>query len=240
MSFTNSSGGLINSIVAGAGNNISASLANQFSSNIQFSVSDTLAGAVTSATGFALNQGQNYLLSQVSSLVPTSTGNNLSNAVVSQVASVGITQATSFVNSAVSNLLSGAPIFSGIGNPFGSSAAGSGESGGGAGGFIGLHAKDLPEAEYGGNRFTTQDIVFSVVPANAGPQTQAPPGTEPTVSLTSAINPDFSKSPTILGDFKKALALDGPASGFEVKPGNFSKGFSKVTSPTLNYISPNS
>ena len=93
----------------------------------------------------------------------------------------------------------------------------------------------MPEAEYGGNRFTPQDIVFSVVPANAGPQTQAPPGTSPTVPLTSAFTPDFSKSPAILGDFKKALALDGPASGFQVKPG-----VSKVTSPTRNYISPSS
>jgi hypothetical protein len=232
MSFSNFSGGLINSIVAGAGNNISTGLANQFSSNIQFSVGEVLAGAVTDTTGFALNQGQNYLLNQVSSLVSPSIGNGLANAVVTQVASVGITAATSFVNSTVSNLLSGQPIFSGVGSAFGSGAAGSGASGGGAGGFIGLHAQGLPNAEYGENRFTTNDIVFSVVPTNAGPQTQGQPGASPTVPLSAAFSPDFSFSPAVLGNFKKELAFAGPATGssFSAATPNFLEGRSASSS----------
>jgi len=240
MSFTNSSGGLVDTILAGAGNNISTGLANQLSSNIQFSVGSVLSGAVTDASGFLLNQGNNYLLSQISSAIPTSTTNSLGNAVVTQIASVGINAVQSFASSAISSLIGSA--FGGGGGsglPFGLGAAGGGASGGGAGGFIGLHAEGLPEAEYGGQRFTTTDIVFSIVPANAGPQTQEQPQTAPTVGTSKNFS---SKLPgaqnNTLAAFKKDLALGGPANGFQVKSGSFPGSVSNIKSPTSNFISP--
>jgi len=240
MSFTNSSGGLVDTIVAGAANNVSTGLANQLSSNIQFSVGSVLSGAVTDASGLLLNQGNNYLLSQISSAIPSSTTNSLTDAVVTQIGSVGINAAQSFASSTVSSILGGG--FGGGGGsglPFGLGAAGAGASRGGAGGFIGLHAEGLPDAEYGDQRYTTTDIVFSIVPANAGPQTQEQPQTP----FTVATNTNFSsKLPgaqnNTLAAFKKDLALGGPATGINANPGKFSGGISNIKSPTRNFISP--
>lgn len=217
MSFSNFGGGLVNTIVAGAGNNIATGLTNQFTSNIQFSVGDVLAGAVTDASGYALNEGQNYLLNQVSNLVPPSVGNGLANAVVTQVASVGINAAKSFASQTVTNLLSGRPIFEGAGDAFGLGSAGGGEAGGGAGGFIGLHAQGLPDADYGTNRFTTEEIVFSVVPTNAGPQTQAQPQSSPKLPLDQVWKTGFSLPEAGLPEFKSALAVAGPGSQIATK-----------------------
>lgn len=217
MSFSNFGGGLVNTIVAGAGNNIATGLANQFSSNIQFSVNNVLSGAVRDASGYALDAGQNYLLNQVNGLVPPSVGNGLANAVVTQVASVGINAAKSFASQSVSNLLSGRPIFEGAGSAFGLGSSGAGTSGGGAGGFIGLHAQGLPDADYGTNRFTTEEIVFSVVPSNAGPQTQTQPQTNPTLALDQVWAKGFSLPEAGFPEFKSALAVDGPGSPFSTK-----------------------
>lgn len=240
MSFTNSSGGLVDTIVAGAANNVTTGFANQLSSNIQFSVGSVLSGAVTDASGFLLNQGNNYLLSQISSAIPPSTTNSLGNAVVTQIASVGINAAQSFASSTISSFLGSG--FGGGGEsglPFGLGAAGGGASGGGAGGFIGLHAEGLPEAEYGGQRFTTTDIVFSIVPANAGPQTQEQPQTTPTVDTSKNFS---SKLPgaqnNTLAAFKKDLALGGPATGINANPGKGTGSISNIKSPTRNFISP--
>lgn len=241
MSFSNSSGGLVDTIVAGAANNVTTGLANQLSSNIQFSVGSVLSGAVSDASGFLLSQGNNYLLSQISSAIPPSTTNSLGNAVVTQIASVGINALQSFASSTISSLLGSG--FGGGGEtglPFALGAAGGGESGGGAGGFIGLHAQGLPEAEYGGQRFTTTDIVFSIVPANAGPQTQEQPQTEPTVDTSKNFS---SKLPGVknntLTAFKKDLALGGIADGVNINPGKFTGSIANIKSPTSNYISTN-
>lgn len=217
MSFSNFGGGLVNTVVAGAGNNISSQLANQFSSNIQFSVNNVLSGAVTDATGYALDEGQNYLLNQVSSLVPPEIGNGLANAVVTQVASVGLNAAKSFASQTVTNLLTGRPIFEGAGDAFGLGSAGGGNSGGGAGGFIGLHAQGLPEADYGTNRFTTEEIVFSVVPTNVGPQTQTQPQSSPTLALDQVWKTGFSLPEAGFPELKSALAVAGPGSQFASK-----------------------
>jgi hypothetical protein len=221
MSFSNFGGGLVNTIVAGAGNNISSGLANQLTSNIQFSVSKVLANSVQDVSGYALDAGQNYLLSQLGNALPSGTNNQLANAVVTQVASVGLNAAKSFASKTISNVLSGQSLFSGLG-PAANTALGLGGGGaGGAGGFIGLNADGLPDADYGDNRFTTQDIVFSIVPANAGPQTQSQPQSSPTIDWTQGFNADFDNKLPGLGDLKGKAALAGPASGLNVGGKNF-------------------
>lgn len=217
MSFSNFGGGLVNTVVAGAGNNIATGLTNQLTSNIQFSVNDVLAGAVRDSTGYALNTGQNYLYGQIDRLVPPEIGNGLANTVVSQVASVGINAAKQFASSTIDNLLSGRPLFEGVGSAFGLGNDGGGTAGGGAGGFIGLHAQSLPNADYGANRFTTEEIVFSVVPSNAGAQTQAPPQTAPSLPLDQIFNQNFTKAPAGFPEFKSALAVEGPGSSISTK-----------------------
>lgn len=213
MTFSNFGGGLVNTIVAGAGNNISTSLANQLNSNIQFSVGSVLAGAVQETSGYALDAGQNYLLSQIGGSLSSNVNNDLANAVVTQVASVGLNAARSFASQTISNVLSGAPAFSGIGGALEGIIGGL--AGGGAGGFIGLHAQDLPEANYGTNRFTTQDIVFSIVPSNAGPQTQAQPQSSPTLPLNYAFDPSFQAKIPGLDSLKGKLSTAGPGSGID-------------------------
>jgi hypothetical protein len=222
MSFSNFGGGLVNTIVAGAGNNISSGLANQLTSNIQFSVSRVLANSVQDSSGYVLDQGQNYLLSQIGSALPSGTNNQLANAVVTQVASVGLNAAKSFASKTISNVLSGKSPFSGLGSAAGA-ALGLGAGGGSAagGGFIGLNAQGLPDADYGENRFTTQDIVFSIVPANAGPQTQSQPQSSPTIDWTQGFSADFNNKLPGLGDLKGQAALAGPASGLNIGGKNF-------------------
>lgn len=227
MTFTNFGGGLVNTVVAGAANNVTTGLANQLTSNIQFSVSDVLGSAVQDASGYALDSGQNYLLTQLGNSLPTGTNNQLANAVVTQVASVGLNAAKSFASQAVTNLLSGNDLFTGLGAGLGLGAPGGGASGGGAGGFIGLHAQGLPDADYGGQRFTTQDIVFSIVPANSGPQTQAQPQSAAITGLDTAFSPDFAKNYPGIEALKGNLAVAGPGQGVD-----FSSGFIPKTGGT--------
>lgn len=217
MSFSNFGGGLVNTVLAGAGNNVSTGLSNLLSSNVQFSVSNVLGNAVLDASGYALNQGNNYLLSQLGSSLPSSTGNELTNAVVTQVASVGLNAVQGFASQTIANLVSGQPLFDGIGGVFGG-LVGGGLTGGG---FIGLHAEGLPEADYGGVRFTTQDILFSIVPANAGPQTQAQPQSSPTMDWTTGFSADFDNKMPGLDALKGQTALAGPAKGVNIGGRNF-------------------
>lgn len=216
MSFTNFSGGLVNTVVAGLGNNISTGLTNQLTSNIQFSVGNVLAGAVEDVSGYALNAGENYLYNQVASLVPPSVGNGLANAVATQVASVGINALKGFASQTVGNLL-------GQQNPISGTLGSAGI--GGQGGFIGLHAEGLPDAEYNDARYSiTPDVVFSVVPANAGAQTQPQPQTAPKFSLNDAFSAKFSPVNNALGSFKGGLATEGAAKGLSLgRAGSFAE-----------------
>lgn len=212
MSFSNFGGGLVNTVVAGLGNNISTELTNQLTSNIQFSVGDVLAGAVQSASGYALNDGSNYLLNQVNRAVPSSIGNGLANAVASQVASVGINAVRGFASQGINNIL-------GQQNPISGLVGG---ATGGQGGFLGLHADGLPAAQYDGSLYgLTPDLVFSVVPANPGPQTQQPGQTAPKWSLGQVHQASFSPDNGALDFFKASLTEAGPGRGVNIGGRNF-------------------
>jgi hypothetical protein len=220
MSFSNFGGGLVNTIVAGAGNDISTGLVNQLTSNISFSVGDVLAGAVQNASGYALNEGANYLTSQVNSLVPTSIGNGLANAVATQVATVGINAVKGFAQQSITNLLAGgnAPL---VGLQSGATANK---------GTISVPmsvVEQLPNAEYGGSVYNLQpDVVFTIVPANAGPQTQAPPQTFPYTEADVFFDPKYTGAdlPGIKA-LKGTAALAGPGSGSVFTASPVSAGF---------------
>lgn len=219
MSFTNFSGGLVNTIVAGLGDNISAGLTNQLTSNIQFSVGNVLAGAVESASGYFLDDGSNYLLNQVNGLVPPSVGNGLANAVVTQIASVGINAVRGFASQTVENLLDGRGLFN-------NGLTGSVLSGGT--GFLGLHADGLPNADYGGSSYNisgANDVVFSVVPANPGPQSQPQGQTAPKWSLGEVANASFSPDNGALNSFKADLTKVGPGGGVNIGGRNFGQSY---------------
>lgn len=208
MSFTNFGGGLINTVVAGAGNDISTGITNQLTSNISFSVGDVLAGAVQDASSYALNDGSNYLTSQISSLVPTSIGNGLANAVATQVATVGINALRGFAEQGITSLLTG-----------GSTPLSGLQSGATANkGTISVPmsvVEQLPNAEYGGSVYNlSPDVIFTIVPANAGPQTQQPPQTFPYTEADIFFDPKYTGAnlPGIQA-LKSTAALSGPGSG---------------------------
>jgi hypothetical protein len=222
MSFTNFNGGLINSIAVGGASTVATGLSNAFSgSPVNFSVNSLLSDAVENASGYALNSGSNYLLSQVSSLVPTDVNNGLNNAIATQIASVGLNQLRTFTQRGITggfgNLISGlAP------SPLANK------------GTVSVPmdvVSQLPDANYGGSLYTLTDIVFSVVPANAGPQTQPQPQSSPTVPWDTGFSPDFNNTIPGLDALKGATALAGPAKGVAIGGKNYGSFYSygKVT-----------
>jgi hypothetical protein len=206
MSFNNFGGGLVNTIVAGAGNDISAGLTNQLTSNISFSVGDVLASTVQLSSGYALDEGANYLTSQVSSLVPTSVGNGIANAVATQVATVGISSLRGFAERTVTNIFSGQPIFSGLNT--GATANK---------GTVSVPmsvVEQLPDADYGGSAYSiTPDVVFSIVPANSGPQTEPQPETFPYTEADIGFDPKFAGATPGINALKGTTALEGASTG---------------------------
>jgi hypothetical protein len=216
VSFTNFGGGLVNTIIAGVGNDFSTGISNSLTSKAAFSVNPILSGAVQNASGFTLDDGSNYLLSQVSSLVPPSVGNGLVNAVATQVAVVGINATRGFVEQGLSNFLGG-----GIGSNLVSGLAPSGTANRGSISVPMGIVNQLPDSEYGGGAYTLTDIVFSVVPCNAGPQTQAQPQSAPAFSENTNFSADFAGTIPSLDSLKGRAALAGPGSGLNVGGRNF-------------------
>jgi hypothetical protein len=228
MSFDSVSGGLVDSVVAGLGNDSSFQLANVLSGqSASFSVNSILAGAVTSASGYGLNQGENYLLNQISSLVPPSLNNGLTNAVVTQVASVGIQAASGFIQQGVQNLLglNQAPNVTTAGLAQQSSRS-----------TISIPdsvVQSLPEMA--GSSYTLEDIVFTLVPANAGAQTAPQVQSKPTVDLGTAFNPDVNLSTPGIDKLKSSFATTFPATGSSVNTAAaFSPGKNLGVSPLAN------
>ena len=205
MSFTNFGGGLINTVVSGAGNNVSTELTNQLSGDVAFSVGNVLAGAVEDSTGYFLNDGSNYFVSQLGSLLPSSEGNDLYNAVLTQVATVGINALTGFVGQGVEDLIGAAAPLTGLG---------SGTLGRGSISFPMEYVQQLPDAEYAGGSYNLLgDVVFTITPANAGAQTQEPPQTSPTTEWDVGFDPSFSGTTPGIDALKGQTALVGPANG---------------------------
>ena len=225
MSFTNFTGGLVNTIAVGAGNRIATGLTNQLTSNISFSVGNVLAGSVQDASGYALDAGSNYLLSQVSSLVPPSVGNGLANAVTTQIASVGINAVRGFAQNTITNILGQQNPISGLA---GSVTGASGNA------FIGLHADGLPAAEYGGQLYTNKDIVFSVVPANPGPQMAEQPQTAPSWLTNAQYGIEAIESTPGMDALKGDLAFAGAARGVNIGGKNYGASY-KADNPVTSY-----
>ena len=229
MAFDSVSGGLVDSLVAGLGNDASTQLANVFSGQqASFSVNSLLAGAVQNASSYGLNQGENYLLSQVSSLVPVSLGNGLANAVATQVASVGIQAASGFIQQGVQNLL-------GLNQAPNVTTAGSAQQS--ARSTISIPdsvVQSLPEMA--GSSYTLEDIVFTLVPANAGAQTAPQPQSSPTLPLDQVWDVNAKIPDTYLKDLKTTFATKLPATGIDTKTltsGFVNKGpLSDTLSPT--------
>ena len=231
-SFNSLSGGLVDSLVAGFGNTASTGIQNIGSGlNASFSINSVLGGVVENVSGYALNAGQNYLLSQIGSSLGSSATSALTNAVTTQIAAAGINQAINFVSQAIPNPFLG-----------GSNVTTAGLAQQASRGTISIPddiSSQLEEADYGGSAFTLSDIVFTLVPANAGAQTQQPPQTVPLVDTNTAFNPNANLSPKALSLLKSQTSYSFPAQGKTV--GTFGSGnfYTPATSvPAFNPAKP--
>jgi len=231
-SFNSLSGGLVNSLVAGFGNTTSTGIQNIGSGlNASFSINSVLGGAVENVSGYSLNAGQNFLLSQIGSSLGNSATSALTNAVTTQIAAAGINQAIRFVSQAVPNPFLGA-----------SNVTTAGLGGQASRATISIPdsiSSQLEAADYGGSAFTLSDIVFTLVPANAGAQTQQPSQTAPLVDINTAFNPNVNLSPKALSSLKSQTSYNFPAQGNTVRAfgsGNF---YTPATSiPAFNPAKP--
>jgi hypothetical protein len=205
--FNSTSGGLVDSIVAGIGNTASTAIQNIGSGqSASFAINSTLGGVVQDTTGYVLNAGQNYLLSQLGSTLGNSTQSALVSAVTTQIASTGISQAAKFIGQTLPN-----PFLGGATNP---TTAGLGDQAAKA--TISIPdsiSSKLEDADYGGSTYTLDDITFTLVPANAGAQTAEQPQTKPLVDLNTAFNPDVNLAPKALDALKGKTAYTFAATG---------------------------
>jgi hypothetical protein len=219
--FDSRNGGLVDSIVSGIGNQATSAIQGIGSGqNASFSINSILGNTIQSTSGYALNQGQNYLLSQISSGLGNSQNNAIVNAIATQVATAGVNQAIGFISQAIPNPFLGPSSVTTAG--LGAQAARSTIS------IPDSVASQLEQADYGGSTYTLEDIVFTLVPANAGAQTQQPPQTAPTTSWDVGFDPKAAASIPAVDGLKGAAALAGPAKGVNIGGKNFGAAYSTL------------
>ena len=92
-------------------------------------------------------------------------------------------------------------------------------------------ASTLPAADYGGRAHTLNDIVFTLVPANAGAQTAPVPQTAPSIPLNTAFSSESFIPAPALSALKSQAALAGPASGVTFNTAAFGKNTPQLVGP---------
>lgn len=184
------------SFLAQTGQAVVANSANNF---INVGVNSLLSQNITQASGLSLSTGQNFSASSISQSITSALSSQLNANLSQTLQSAGpfgpliSTLGTSLVNSLGSSTLGG----------FGGGAGDGGFNGAPGTGFSSKTfpgAGDEPEADYGGSSYTLNDIVFSIQPANQGPQSSG---------LQEAINDP--KSITTLSSKQYATAATLPS-----------------------------
>ena len=154
------------SFLAQAGQAVVSNTANNF---INVGVNPLLSQNITQASGLSLSTGQNFSASSISQSITSVLSSQLNSNLSQTLQSAGpfgpliSTLGSSLVNSLSSSILGG----------IGGGAGGGGFNGAPGTGFSSKTfpgAGDEPEADYGGSSYTLNDIVFSIQPANQGPQ----------------------------------------------------------------------
>jgi hypothetical protein len=214
--FDSISGGLIDTVIAGVGNNVSTAISNiGRGDQASFSLNSVTGGLVENATGYALNQGQNYLISQLTDSLTPSENNSVLNSVAAQVTAAGVNAAFDFVSQTFIN-----PFVSGSGN----NVTTAGLVAQGARSSISIPdsvVSRLEDADYGGIAYTVQDIVFTLTPAQPGAQAQQPPQTSPTMGWDQGFSADSAGTIPAVDALKGVTALNGPAKGVNVGGRNY-------------------
>ena len=154
------------SFLAQSGQAVVSNTANNF---INVGVNPLLSQNITQASGLSLSTGQNFSASSISQSITSVLSSQLNSNLSQTLQSAGpfgpliSTLGSSLVNSLSSSILGG----------IGGGAGGGGFNGAPGTGFSSKTfpgAGDEPEADYGGSSYTLNDIVFSIQPANQGPQ----------------------------------------------------------------------
>ena len=154
------------SFLAQTGQAVVSNTANNF---INVGVNSLLSQNITQTSGLSLSTGQNFSASSISQSITSALSSQLNSNLSQTLQSAGpfgpliSTLGSSLVNSLSSSILGG----------IGGGAGGGGFNGAPGTGFSSKTfpgAGDEPEADYGGSSYTLNDIVFSIQPANQGPQ----------------------------------------------------------------------
>ena len=127
---------------------------------INIALNPALGSLISLVSGYNLSNGSNYLASAITSGITGSLAAGINQSISAALASAGpfgsiLSQlATGSINNIINGIIGG--------NIFGFDTGGPSLLFPGAG--------DEPRADYGGNNYTNQEVVFSIQPANAGPQ----------------------------------------------------------------------
>lgn len=235
-SFNARTGGLVNTVVSNVATSVGSaavtSIGNIGNPNpasggfASFSVNTLLADTIKTTSGIALNAGENYLTSQLQRALPRGENAAILNSVVTQVASAGIKQISNFASQSIGGL------FGGLGDNvttagLGAQASRSSKS------IPDSVASKLPQADYGGQTYTLENIVFTLVPANAGAQTAPQGQTSATLPTDVGYSAEAAASLAPIKELKGAVALAGPAKGINIAGKNFGANYALGSAPKV-------
>lgn len=168
---------------------------------------------VENVGGILLDSGKEVLASSLTQYLTGPLASEINNSIGKSLESAG--PFGPVLSSAANSLVSTA--LGGIGGAIGGAIPG---GGGGVGGVAGGNATnykmfpgggDEPPADYGGNAYTLEDVVFSIQPANQGPQTfgDAAAAFDPKIGTKlpfgDLINADFGVDYPLVNDLKESV-----------------------------------
>jgi len=179
------------SFLGSAGQSLGGALAG---SAVNVALNSVFSTSVPGPSGFNLNSGANVLASTITPFVTGAVAGGINQQIQKSLANAGpfgsalSTLGTGLVNQA----------FGGIANSiFGAATPGAG----GANVKMFPGGGDEPPADYGGSAYTLTDVVFSLKPANIGPQSEGDAqGLTLPKSITTQPFDQLSKMPLISGN----------------------------------------
>ena len=221
--FANPTGGLIPSVVANPTNFSPTPATFGQGASASFSVGPVLAASVASQSGYSLIGGDNYQMGQIQPFITPTNYNLLGDSISQQVQQVGAASAFNFISQ-------NTPLTPAFSNPLVTTAGLATQAALATIGIPQQIVNLLPTSEYSNRNYNLNDVTFTLLPANTGPQSVQPPQTSPTVPLNVAFNSKNQLYPSsALSALKQDVCLNFAATG---KTMNSAAAFGK-TAPTL-------
>lgn len=234
--FANPSGGLVPLIVANPLNTGLGAGTFGGGQTAGFSVRQVLAASVASQ-GYSLISGDNYQLGQVQPFITQNQYQSLGETVSQQVQQVGAATAAGFISQ-------NTPLTPAFSSPIVTTAGLATQAALSSIGIPDQIVSLLPTAEYSNRNYNLNEVTFTLLPSNTGPQSAPLPQTKPTIPLDvmySSKNNFGSK--LSIDALKQTLAFAGPATGSSTKSfgyGSKAPAFYKAPADASQFIRPNS